>query len=1229
MAPDTKTALRPEVCNGAKSANKKRKCVGGGTPQKSVGSMVDYFMPMSKRQDLKKSTEATPEPIPEQPTQKEVLATGSSMVDFFMPMSKWQDLKKSTDATPEPVSEQPMQKEVPETGSSETPKKLNCSVIMAKILGRKSRTSPVRCALQDDVFMPTLRPKQQTALPVDEKIELKPGRKKEGTQEIVGTNTKSFRGVGSEKLDLRTQSRLAAEENARLNEGKALHPFFLRYKVGALKAPMMDGSLLPAPPMHVTQSEEVVIQENAEISWGQICASPDGVAISRRMGEVPNETVCSTDIYQTAYRLSLPKLVDRVALSEDIVEGVDPVSTPTSFPQEGQAEANNCGQNYLWTDRYQPQTSKQVCGNRVSVEALNNWLSSWRERILLGVTTNKENADDDSDSESGWFEDDVDSHDEDDETLPKSLVMTGPVGCGKSAAIYACAKEQGFLVIEVNASECRSGVLIKHKFKEAMESHGLSNWLPSDVAVNVGSPVKAAMVQRAEISKTTGRSGSREDEVIQSQLDPAIVTSGSYGPPPALRRMRVILFEDVDTVFDEDFGFSKALALLSETSKCPIILTSNNQEPEIPQLRHFKILEFQALSMEELVMHAQMVCMAEGVRTCAGMVELLVKVCSHDMRKLFMLLQFWGQGASAGTNELQTEHPDTTLTPVHKPSEGCEFRDVGSGGLVGCLLQLDGCLQGCPSMDLELQRQMNRKCEGTESNVDKQGGLAAAVVANNTGWLWEADTHHRILPHIFQEISPCQLAETIAVQTIEAQQGVDKMEAVAAAKAASKRVLSLQAQADAQKALRRTQNAEKRKANAIARCILPSADAGNQIVSNGDNQLTISKEDQLSLNQLAMETGNPALVCSELLEGADNTGSRSGDHMKMSSSSALFNEQQSTDLLNMGAADGFTSRQSTASVAGELTLIHDTDNVPSERLLQVTGSIPPDIDIDCPVCSTHLTQPYRAASDVSHVHAIHLEQHTSELISVVTATTGQYEQGSLASQESVNSEGPAARYDQFPDAEVMASELVTEHPSMKDFWARLKASQRDLSPLLTSTSRHALERCYVLDKLVTSLSACDVLSSLPGLSEDIHVDSADRCKDIASLLAQMQLSEAVHQLNSSSSLPSGCWQLGSSCAQQDLIRQERQAEVEEVVEAVMPLRSILLGAEARQDYWGFLTRMSQLEDARQIAHDKLSGSRHSSRGFQHYLRSQALSAEHFAGMLEHTMCEKISAHVIM
>jgi SpoVK/Ycf46/Vps4 family AAA+-type ATPase len=29
------------------------------------------------------------------------------------------------------------------------------------------------------------------------------------------------------------------------------------------------------------------------------------------------------------------------------------------------------------------------------------------------------------------------------------LLITGPVGCGKSAAVFACAREQGFNVIEV------------------------------------------------------------------------------------------------------------------------------------------------------------------------------------------------------------------------------------------------------------------------------------------------------------------------------------------------------------------------------------------------------------------------------------------------------------------------------------------------------------------------------------------------------------------------------------------------------------------------------------------------------------------------------------------------------------------------------------------------------------------------------------------------------------
>lgn len=64
-----------------------------------------------------------------------------------------------------------------------------------------------------------------------------------------------------------------------------------------------------------------------------------------------------------------------------------------------------------------------------------------------------------------------------------------------------------------------------------------------------------------------------------SQSQPVLSQGGSRNnpPPPALRRLRVILFEDVDTVFEEDSGFMGALGLLARTSKCPIIFSSNSK----------------------------------------------------------------------------------------------------------------------------------------------------------------------------------------------------------------------------------------------------------------------------------------------------------------------------------------------------------------------------------------------------------------------------------------------------------------------------------------------------------------------------------------------------------------------------------------------------------------------------------------------------------------------------
>ncbi|XP_038974107.1 ATPase family AAA domain-containing protein 5-like isoform X2 [Phoenix dactylifera] len=106
----------------------------------------------------------------------------------------------------------------------------------------------------------------------------------------------------------------------------------------------------------------------------------------------------------------------------------------------------------------------------------------------------------------------------------------------------------------------------------------------------------------------------------------------------------LILFEDVDTVFDEDRGFISTILQLAETAKRPIILTSNDKNPILPQLLDRVTLEFKHPSSEELLSLVHMICASEKAQISAQLMEHLIRSCLGDIRKTLMLLQFWCQG---------------------------------------------------------------------------------------------------------------------------------------------------------------------------------------------------------------------------------------------------------------------------------------------------------------------------------------------------------------------------------------------------------------------------------------------------------------------------------------------------------------------------------------------------------------------------------------------------------
>ncbi|XP_039978836.1 ATPase family AAA domain-containing protein 5 isoform X2 [Xiphias gladius] len=151
---------------------------------------------------------------------------------------------------------------------------------------------------------------------------------------------------------------------------------------------------------------------------------------------------------------------------DDSVVGLDDLPL-----EEDTVRKDMVKEDVLWTDKYQPQYSSDVIGNRTSVRRLHSWLKEWKLRADREERKKqKDKKQEEGSNDTDWDCEEEDSQDGED-MLCNTMLITGPTGVGKTAAVYACAQELGFKVFEVNASSQRSGRLILSQLREATQSH--------------------------------------------------------------------------------------------------------------------------------------------------------------------------------------------------------------------------------------------------------------------------------------------------------------------------------------------------------------------------------------------------------------------------------------------------------------------------------------------------------------------------------------------------------------------------------------------------------------------------------------------------------------------------------------------------------------------------------------------------------------------------------------
>ena len=133
--------------------------------------------------------------------------------------------------------------------------------------------------------------------------------------------------------------------------------------------------------------------------------------------------------------------------------------------------------------------------------------------------------------------------------LHNTILIVGPQGSGKTAAVYACAAELDFEVFEVYPGVGkRSGVSLDQLVGEVGRNH---------------------LVR-------TGKTGTAKNDGINNDVGTGPSVQADDGSRTV--RQSLILLEEVDILFEEDRGFWPAVICLIKDCKRPVIMTCNGMQ---------------------------------------------------------------------------------------------------------------------------------------------------------------------------------------------------------------------------------------------------------------------------------------------------------------------------------------------------------------------------------------------------------------------------------------------------------------------------------------------------------------------------------------------------------------------------------------------------------------------------------------------------------------------------
>ena len=184
------------------------------------------------------------------------------------------------------------------------------------------------------------------------------------------------------------------------------------------------------------------------------------------------------------------------------------------------------------------------------------------------------------------------------------IVLSGPHGCGKSAMVYAVAKELEFDVFEISSSSRRSGKDIQDRVGDMTENHLVNH--KRDKPVDIKDQASTDETETEHIRQAfqedlqsgrqgtmtsffTSKSKASSKPKVQPKVQPKALDAAKskpisgaqptlFGSTRKTQKQSLILLEEADILFEEDQQFWFQVNKIASQSKRPIVITCNNEQ---------------------------------------------------------------------------------------------------------------------------------------------------------------------------------------------------------------------------------------------------------------------------------------------------------------------------------------------------------------------------------------------------------------------------------------------------------------------------------------------------------------------------------------------------------------------------------------------------------------------------------------------------------------------------